>query len=282
MEDTYTNGESKPDHETNPKVNGSGVHKSVEASVAPALAKSPQTLEELVRAEIEANKLSMQRLCTWGVMGVVCIMCYLAWLHQSVQDNFFNPETVAAFVTGTIDEQLPMILGRTEREVIDDAPRQIEAVSAKVLSAVPEVRKEAEQQIENIYVQMPLLREALNNALRAYFDEHRAQMRDFAEAHQDKEFVRYFTDHVIGEMQREIHSQFGTNDELNLKKVQEQSLAQLVLLNERLEKLAETSPYYMTRRDLVARRLVAVFASMIHESTDQFTTGAAHRSAEKE
>ena len=240
--------------------------KTEAAPAAVVTEEVPTSLEELVKREIEANRMSAQRLCTWGLMGIVFLLCYLGWLYHSVQDNFFNPQVVASFVAGTIEDNLPNVLGKTQHDAMNSAPSQVEAISQRLQGAIPQVRKVAEQQIEEVYLQMPLLRESINLHLKDFFREHQKEMKEFADAHNDEEFVRYFTSHVLSELKADLHQELGSDGEFDLRKVQDQSLGQLVLLNERLKELAEKSPYYMTRRDIVARRLVAVWGTILHET----------------
>ncbi len=258
------------DHET---VNGtdSGVYTTngEDKPKAPVM-KYPENLEEFLKNEIEANKLSYKRTMMFGSTAVVCLAIYLTWLHTSVRANFFNPPVVAAFLAGTIEDHLPGVLGRTEAEMMRGAPKTVSDLSDKIISEVPKARKMAEQQIENVYQQLPLLREMLNVAIHTYFEEHRAELKEFAAAHNDQEFVRHFTTHVLAEMQKEMRHHFVASTAFDLAKIRAQTLEQLTLLNERLKVLAEKSPYHMTRQELVARRLVAVWGAMFHDSAKGF------------
>ena len=109
---------------------------------------------------------------------------------------------------------------------------------------------------------LPLFKEDVSDAIRFRVDQHRIELKTFAADHNDEEFIKFLTEQMLSGIGNDLNSRFGEAKAFDLKAVQSESLEQLVLLNDRLKDLSEKSPYYMSRKEIVARRLVAVWASL--------------------
>lgn len=220
--------------------------------------------ESFLLSEIERNKELTKKTWKWGSVAVVVLALYLTAILSSVRSVVFDSEGIAAIVSNEIDRKLPEQLSAVENTLIADAPENASNLILAILSTLPNVRKQGQQVIDEVYTSIPLLGEEVTSTIKAYMAENGDELRDFAQTHSEQEFATYFMDELTANIMLDLDLHLKQNGEKKgLGAVKELSLSRLVALNTYLEKLANTGRFDLSERELLERRTLVTWLKIL-------------------
>ena len=223
-----------------------------------------QQTESFLLSEIESNKLIAKKTWTYGAIGVVVLALYFATMLSSVRSVVFDTAGIAAIMTSELDKKLPEQLANIENSLIAQAPQNSSNLVLAILSILPNVRKQGEHVIEEVYSSIPLMGEEITSAIKAYTADNKESIREFAKTHSEQEFAAYFMDELFANVMLDLDLHIKRQGEARgFGAVKDLSLKRLIALNSYLEKFAKTSRFDLTEKEQLERRALVTWLKIL-------------------
>jgi len=221
-----------------------------------------QFLEEKIAANRKATK------ATWvvGIIVLVLIGTYMAGLVYLIK-GILEPMTAARMIGMNIEASLPSVLNETELSLQQQATPLANALSDEIMAAMPQMRKEAEEQIDLVYDQLlPLMREEVRSVVLSYVIEHEQELHDIYAAQKCEGFAEAFVDNVMADLTKALNRELSTATRgHDLEYVSATSLSTLEDINEQLTRLIKTETESMSRSERLQRRLIVSWVHVLDD-----------------
>ena len=209
---------------------------------------------------------------TWivGLALFLFAIGYLTALLALIQ-GMLDPKITACMVAQRLDAALPAMMLEAEASLRNLAPAAAEALSARAMEAMSEVREEAERQIDLTYEQvLPLMEIELRQTVRAHVDAHADEIRNFYRVHQQPDFPDQFLQAIAQDAMSSLDRASGGGFAARRPGYFADAVLQaLATVNAQIETLRDKPTEQMDRSERLQRRLIVAWLRVIEEAIRQ-------------
>ena len=209
--------------------------------------------------EQETARMKKAARTTWiaGAIILVLLFAYFSFILTMVK-AFTKPENAAFLVADSIKTNFPSFIETTEELMAERSIYLANDLSSAFIDSVPQLREEAEAQIEYTYTDMiPHVSKELQSILNDYIRENEEEIRLLAEQDTSAEFTDAFITELMGLFSEYMNEYMSEGFEgRDLQFVQENSLIGLQSMNTYLDELISMPASEMTRIQALQKQLL--------------------------
>jgi hypothetical protein len=189
---------------------------------------------DLARIRSQTNRSSL--LTTVIGLAALCLLGFYFWFGYNAFAEATKPETIVGAAATMIDENMPKARQSIEEQVKESAPAWAEGLSKQAVAAMPTAREELQKylltEMDKAIQQSHLLTEA---KYREILKNHRPQIL---------KVVHELTTspQMAAESVAELEKTMEAELQADMKRDSRELLEALILINERLQKMAKNQP----------------------------------------
>jgi len=224
-------------------------------------------LIEFMRSEIERTQKGVGQTYLFGIIIAVLIAGYMTFVLSMVRQAT-NGEFLAIAVRQQIEAAAPEMIASGEESLGAQAAVFANDLSDRFLEIVPEIAQVGKESIDSAYQDgVPYISEEFSEMVRLYIRANEAEIREFADTHDSKEFAQEFTREMMDEFARQMDTRMEeATDGEGLAYFNENLATSLLAIDTTLDELLAKSPDELTRRERLQRRILARLVLTVTES----------------
>lgn len=216
--------------------------------------------------ERETAKIRRQEKLTWwiGIPLVAFVLVYMSYLSYQVDAVVYNPDNLARYAAGKIDEAAPDAIRSTEQYFLHESPALADQVIGEVYPMIDEVNQNTKRNAEIVLAALPGLEAQLGEYVDVIFSQHEDEVQTIFNSKNPEPFFEVLAEETLAQLEKRSEQEFQTTiDGKRVKGFLEISLAQLEELSGHIRELAGKRAIEMTPRERLERRVIAGWSSAL-------------------
>ncbi len=244
------------------------------------ISNSPDTKElaEFIRRQIDINRKATKNTWIVGIILLAVVTCYMSFSLYMLR-SILVPQTAARMIAQSVEANLPSAIDEGGRALKLQAPLFADAVSERLMSALPAFRKRGEKLIDLACDDMlPLLREEIRSSVDTFMDLHRDEIVAAFEGQTEDGMPEQVVEELLSDVRTSLNEALREGcDGQDLTVLRESTYDALFDVREELARLNSLTPDKMTEEDRLERRMIVTWLVALDEITWAKDAGAEPR-----